>query len=599
MQLPRLKRPNQGGDPPHDASLSSTPQPDLGSTLATGAGNEAEKNPIGLARTRTEDIVYPSGLKLVLLVVSLFVTIFLVALDRLIISTAIPQITDDFHSVTDIGWYGSAFMLTNCAFQLSFGKLYTFYSVKFVLLAAILLFEVGSALCGAAPNSVAFIVGRAISGLGSAGIYSGVITVLVYAVPLHKRPMFQGMFGAVFGLASVIGPLVGGAFTSNVTWRWCFYINLPFGGIASLLIFFLLQVPDRETTHLPNRQKLSQLDFLGLAMLLPGTICLLLALQWGGLTYAWGNGRIIALLTLAGVLLTGFVVAQVVRPETATVPPRIFAQRSIIAGFWSTFFIGASMMITFYYLPLWFQAIKGYSAVDAGIRSLSMVLPMVLASITTGVLISKIGYYTPFMICGVVLLSIGAGLLTTLQVDTGEAKWIGYQVLYGFGMGMTFQAPNLAAQTVLQTHDVPIGTALMLSSQLLSGAIFVSVGQNVLDGELLRKLASLPGFDASTILNSGATTITALPEPLKSTVLVAYNAALRKVFQVGLIMTCLTIFGAATLEWRSVKGKKSRVGMVQSASEAEEGVATTSKADDATGVAHGGSEKKNHEEQTT
>lgn len=139
---------------------------------------------------------------------------------------------------------------------------------------------------------------------------------------------------------------------------------------------------------------------------------------------------------------------------------------------------------------------------------------------------------------------------------------------------MTFQAPNLAAQTVLQTHDVPIGTVLMLSSQLLSGAIFVSVGQNVLDGELLRELAGLPGFDASTILSSGATTITALPEPMKSTVLVAYNAALRKVFRVRLIMTCLTIFGAATLEWRSVKGKRPNAGTGQSASEVEEEVAT-------------------------
>lgn len=204
------------------------------------------------------------------------------------------------------------------------------------------------------------------------------------------------------------------------------YINLPLGGIAMLLIFFLLRVPDRETTNLPNRQKLAQLDFFGLAILLPGTICLLLALQWGGLTYAWGNGRIIALLTLAGLLLLGFVAVQVVRPDTATIPPRIFAQRSIIAGFWSTFFSGSSIIIIFYYLPLWFQAIKGYSAVDAGIRLLPMVLPMVHASITTGILISKTGYYTPFMICGVVLLSIGAGLLTILQVDTGEAKWIGY-----------------------------------------------------------------------------------------------------------------------------------------------------------------------------
>ncbi|KUI71427.1 Putative HC-toxin efflux carrier TOXA [Cytospora mali] len=596
MQLfRRAKKPDQAVDPSQDVSITSAPHPDSNPTSTVAEVETEKNNPIGLARTRTEDIVYPSGLKLTLLMTSVFMAMFLVALDRLIVSTAIPQITDDFHSVTDIGWYGSAYLLTNCAFQLSFGKLYTFYSVKWVLLTTILFFEVGSAICGAAPSSVAFIVGRAIAGLGSAGIMSGAITVIVYAIPLHKRPLFQGLFGAVFGLASVIGPLLGGAFTSNVSWRWCFYINLPFGGIAMVFIFFLLQVPDRETTHLPNRQKLSQLDFVGLIMLLPGTICLLLALQWGGLTYAWGNGRIIALLTLGAILLIGFVLVQIFMPDTATVPPRIFVQRSIMAGLWSTFCIGASMMILIYYLPVWFQAIKGVSAVNSGVRLLPMVLPMVVSSITSGVLISKIGYYTPFMLFGVVLLSVGAGLLTTLQVDTGEGKWIGYQVIFGFGMGMTFQAPNLAAQTVLPTHDVPIGTSLMLFSQLLSGAIFISVGQNVLDNELLRNLAGIAGFDASTILNSGATTITALPEPLKSLVLVAYNAALRKTFQVGLVMTCLTIFGAATLEWRSVKGKKPSKNKEeeQGVKEAEEGVAGTADTDTAEkGKAVGGLEEK-------
>ena len=374
------------------------------------------------------------------------------------------------------------------------------------------------------------------------------------------------------------------------------YINLPFGGVAMLFIFFLLNIPDRETTHLPNRQKLSQLDFIGLALLLPGTICLLLALQWGGLTYAWSNGRIIALLTLAGVLLIGFLAVQIFKPDTATIPPRIFAQRSIIAGFWSTFCIGASMMINVYYLPIWFQAIKGVNAVNSGIRLLPMVLPMVIASISSGVLIARVGYYTPFMLFGVVLLSIGSGLITTLQVDTGEPRWIGYQVIYGFGMGMTFQAPNLAAQTVLPTHDVPIGTSLMLFSQLLSGAIFVSVGQNVLDNELLKNLAGVSGFDASAILNSGATTITALPEPLKSVVLVAYNSALRKVFQVGLVLTCLTAIGAASLEWRSVKSKKPKAKAEQGANEAEEGAATATETD-ATTDALGGeaeAEAKDH-----
>lgn len=207
-----------------------------------------------------------------------------------------------------------------------------------------------------------------------------------------------------------------------------------------------------------------------------------------------------------------------------------------------------------YFLPIWFQAIKEVSAVDSGIRLLPLTLSMVVASMSTGILTSKIGYYTPFLLVGTCVLSVGAGLLTTLQVDTGEGKWIGYQVIYGFGMGLSFQAPNLAAQTVLATKDVPIGTSLMFFSQLLGGAIFISVGENVLNTQLVDRLSGLPDFNIGLVINNGATSLTSsVPANLLSTVLEAYNESLRKCFQIGLIMCCLTIIGSATMEWRSVK----------------------------------------------
>lgn len=197
-----------------------------------------------------------------------------------------PQITDDFHSVTDIGWYGSAYLLTTCAFQLLFGKLYAFFDIKAVFMASVVLFEAGSALCGAAPTSVAFIVGRALAGVGGAGITSGTIVIMVHSIPLHRRPKYQGAFGAVFGIASVVGPLLGGAFTSKVTWRWCFYINLPLGGVALLVLGFVLKPPAQDDIKsMKLADKLKQLDFVGTSVFVPGTVCLLLALQWGGVEY--------------------------------------------------------------------------------------------------------------------------------------------------------------------------------------------------------------------------------------------------------------------------------------------------------------------------
>jgi len=366
--------------------------------------------------------------------------------------------------------------------------------------------------------------------------------------------MYQGLVGAIFGVSSVLGPLVGGAFTTNVTWRWCFYINLPFGAVALIFVAFLLKVPDRPETNISLKDKILQLDLLGSAALLPGTVCLLLALQWGGSTYEWNDGRIIALLTLAFVLLIGFCLVQVYTPKTATIAPHIFKQRSVIAAVWCTICNGSSMLLFIYFIPIWFQAIKAESAIDSGILLLPFCLPMVAATIITGAITTKVGYYTPFLIIGTCLMAIAAGLLTTLDVDVSNAKPIGYQVLFGWGAGMVLQAPNLAAQTVLPRKDAPVGLTLVMFVQLLGGAVFLSVGQNVLNNRLLEYLGPVPGFSKQLLLNNGATTlIEVLGEQLKPRVLAAYNEALMWVFRVGLIVICLAVLGAVAMEWRSVK----------------------------------------------
>jgi MFS family permease len=207
-----------------------------------------------------------------------------------------------------------------------------------------------------------------------------------------------------------------------------------------------------------------------------------------------------------------------------------------------------------YYLPIWFQAIKGSSAVNSGIHLLPMMIPVVVASILTGQLISRIGYYTPFMIFGVCLTAVGAGLFTTFDINTSKGMWIGFQILYGYGFGSCGQAPNMAAQTVLPREDVAIGASLMFFGQLLFGAIFISVCENVLDNQLSNRLAGIPDINPRLIQSTGATELLNLiPAQYHAAALEAYNDSLRVCFQVGLIMACLGILGALGMEWRSVK----------------------------------------------
>lgn len=518
---------------------------------------------------------YPSNKKRVVIMAAVYLAIFLVTLDQNIISTAIPRITDEFHSLNDIGWYGTAYLLTMCSFQLLMGKIYKFYPAKPLFLAGILLFEIGSAVCGAAPNSDAFIVGRAIQGLGSSVMFSGVMVIMFLTIPLQQRPMYQGLFGAVFAIASVIGPLVGGLLTDKVTWRWCFYINLPVGAISVIFTVFFLHLHDQKLDAQAAgwKGKLKQLDPIGNLVFFPGIVCLVLALQWGGTKYSWKDARIIVLLVLCAVLCSAFIGIQIWKQEDGTIPPRIVKQRSIAASLFFAFFNGAGMMVMVYYLPIWFQAIKGVSAVKSGIMLLPMIIATVIGAISSGIIVSKVGYYNPFFILSAITTPIGAGLLATMTPSTGHPEWIGYQVLFGLGLGFGSQQPLTVVQTVLDRSDIATGSAIILFTRFLGPAIFLPVAQNIFVNDLVSKLANLPGISPTAVTGAGATDLKGLAsgDDLK-TLLSDYNTAIVHVFYLVAALCAVTILGAVAVEWRSLKARaREQEGHASKAQESVEG----------------------------
>ncbi|OAQ75031.1 MFS transporter [Purpureocillium lilacinum] len=480
--------------------------------------------------------------------------------DQTIIATAIPTITSQFHSIEDIGWYGSAYLLTTCSFQLFFGKLYTLLSLKWTFVGAVVVFEVGSAICGASPNSIALIVGRAIAGIGGAGVFSGALIIIAKSVPLAKRPAFTGILGAVWGVASVVGPLLG--------------VNLPVGAVAIPFIIFFLRSSSDRTDLSPNwKSILLQFDPIGTVLFVAGIICLLIGLQWGGSEYSWSNAREITLMTLFGVLMIAWGITQHKMSENATVPLRIARQRTVAFSTFYIFFGSACFVLVIYYLPIWYAThapINNDSAAESGIHNLPAVLSvgkkwvtlvecanqialtgtLVVFAIAGGLGVTAVGYYTPFMIAGAMVLTVGAGLLM-----------LGFQIIFGAGAGLGLELPNIAVQTVLPEKDVSIGTSLVVFARSLGGSIFVSAGQNVFNNHIISGMREqVPDLDPSVVLQAGATELQATVQDaatgqadIMRRVLNVYNDAIVQTFVLALALAAVSILGSLGVEWRSVK----------------------------------------------
>ncbi|KAK7981304.1 hypothetical protein PG988_003542 [Apiospora saccharicola] len=530
-------------------------------TMATEEEKTAEA---GIEVAKKDEIEYPSGIKLGLIVLALCLSVFLIALDNAIIATAIPKITDEFNSLPDVGWYGSgklthilwwfavsvsvadhrfpiniAYLLTTASLQLLFGKFYTYMKIKIVYLVAICLFELGSLICGVAQNSVTLIIGRAIAGLGAAGIMSGALLILAHSVPLEKRP---------------IGPAAGGVFADKAA-------SVPYPpptlrGLGFMPVTMLIE--DTSTKSDTLVQYMMRFDPVGNVLFMPAVICLLLSLQWGGTLYPWHDGRIIALFVVFGVLLVLFCGAQLRLGDNATIPLRIIGDRTVWASSLYIFFLGSAFYLMVYYVPIWFQTVQGVSAIDSGIRNLPVLITVVIFTIIAGAVVTGLGYYSPFMIVGTIFMSTGAGLFYTFTPDAKPAAWIGYQVLFGAGVGMGMQQPLMAIQNALELKDVATGTSIITFLQTLGGAIFVSVAQSVFTNQLIQSLAAnVPGLDPNIVLSAGATSLKNSLNPKDlSGLREAYNTALLRAFLVATALSVASIFGSASIPWKSVKRAK-------------------------------------------
>lgn len=341
----------------------------------------------------TDQVNYPSGIRLWMAVASCCTVSFLHGLDLTIVAATVPSLTNHFKTVADIGWYSSAYSLMTASFSFLAGKLYSTISLKKLFIASICIFELGSLVCAAAATSWMFILGRAIAGVGSAGLVSGSYMTITHCFPSQKRPMWTTVVGSSQFVGIVSAPLLGGALIDWVGWRGCFGINVPLGIIAYIMIQFgFHDNPAITSTRGSWQEKLRRFDWIGTVCLVPSICCLLLALQWGGNTYRWGDARIVVLFILSVMLLGVFAWRQYRLQDEATLPPRICRMRSVLAAAWFSACINATLSITEYYVSIYFQGVKGYTATRSGLLMVPMLVGIALGNLCGGAGSSWTGY---------------------------------------------------------------------------------------------------------------------------------------------------------------------------------------------------------------
>ncbi|KAF9295349.1 hypothetical protein BGZ74_010870 [Mortierella antarctica] len=488
----------------------------------------------------SEEVVTLPFKQLMVVFIGLMLGVFLSSLDQTIVSVCTTKIANDFKALNEIPWVGTAYLLTSTAFQPLYGRFSDIFGRKPTFLFAISVFLIGSALCGAAQNMIMMIVARGIAGVGAGGIMSMVMIIITDLVSLRDRGKYQGIIGAVFGFSSVIGPLLGGVFTDKASWRWAFFINLPIGAITLAAVIKLLHLPHQGGSFM---EKAKRIDVLGSLTLVAGLILVLLPLNWGGSTYAWNSGIVIGLFCAGFAVLFVFCMIEWKQAVEPIIPFRLFKSRTNSAVFATSFFIGMGFFGIMFFMPLYFQIVRQESATSAGLEMLPLIVGLLIASIGSGVMVSKWGQYRPFIWVGLALCTTGTGLLTLLTGDSSRGTIIGYLFIVGFGLGCSMQTVMLAIQSSVATKDIAVATANATFFRTVGSVLGVAVTGTVFNNQVKNGLAPLiaQNPDVAKVIVDSYLAPSFGPE-MEREILHAYMAALRQAFVV-----CIPFMGLAFL----------------------------------------------------